>query len=214
MGGEAWAVLLAAGESSRMGRLKALLPWRGQTLLQHQVSALRDGGADRVVVVLGHRAGELRPLLEGLEGVDWVLNPDYLQGKTTSIKAGLSAIISCLPLDGEGQGGGEGVRDILLLNVDQPRSAADIARIIDTHRVGDATVTIPTCGGKGGHPIVLSAELLSELLAIDEESQGVKAVVQRRPESVNRFPLENPEILLDLNTPEQYRAAVEAIESL
>ena len=198
---EAWAILLAAGESSRMGRLKALLPWRGQPLLRHQVSALRDGGADRVVVVLGHRASELSPLLEGLDGVDWVLNPDYLQGKTTSIKAGLSAVDR------------EVVGEILLLNVDQPRSARDMAHILETHRGTECSITIPTCGGKGGHPIALSAELLDELLAIDEESQGVKAVVQRRPESVNRFPLENPEILLDLNTPEQYRQAVEASEA-
>ena len=194
---EAWAILLAAGESSRMGQLKALLPWRDQPLLKHQVSELRDGGADRVVVVLGHRADELSQLLEGLEGVDWVLNPDYLQGKTTSIKAGLSTV--------DPRVAGE----ILLLNVDQPRSAADIARILDTHRATGHAVTIPTCGGKGGHPIALSAELLDELQVIDEESQGVKAVVQRRPESVNRFPLENPEILLDLNTPEQYRQALE-----
>ena len=195
---DAWAILLAAGESSRMGQLKALLPWRGQTLLEHQVSTLLQGGADRVVVVLGHRADDLRPMLEGLEGVDWVHNPDYLQGKTTSIKAGLFTV--------DPQVAGE----ILLLNVDQPRSSADIARILDTHRATGHAVTIPTCGGKGGHPIVLSAELLEELLSIDEESQGVKAVVQRRPESVNRVPLENPEILLDLNTPEQYRQAVEA----
>ena len=193
----AWAILLAAGESSRMGRLKALLPWRGRPLLQHQVSALRDGGVDRVVVVLGHRADELSPLLDDVEGVDRVLNPEYLLGKTTSIKVGLSAVDR------------EVVDEILLLNVDQPRSAADIANILQTHRTGDYSVTIPTCGGKGGHPIALSAGLMDELLAIDEESQGVKAVVQRRPESVNRFPLEHSEILLDLNTPEQYRQAVE-----
>ena len=195
--GETWAVLLAAGESSRMGHLKALLPWRGQALIEHQVSALRQGGADRVVVVLGHRADEIRPLLGGREGVSAVLNPDYLQGKTTSIKAGLSAINP------------EAVRDILLLNVDQPRSAEDVSRILAEHQAGGHAVTVPTCGGKGGHPIVLSARLLDELLAIDEESQGIKAVVRRRPESVRRFPLENPEILLDLNTPDQYRAAIE-----
>ena len=203
----AWAILLAAGESTRMGQLKALLPWRGQTLLEHQVSALRDGGADRVVVVLGHRADELRPLLEGNEGVTWTLNPDYRQGKTTSIKAGLSAIPSSLPLEGEGQSGGEIVRDIILLNVDQPRSASDVARILNAHRISNYAVTVPEYNGKGGHPIVLSASLLPELCEIDEESQGIKAVVRRRPESVNRIPLDNPEILLDLNTPEQYRAA-------
>ena len=88
----AWGILLAAGESSRMGQLKALLPWRGRALLQHQVSALRDGGAEHVIVVLGHRADELSPLLDGLDGVSWTLNLEYLQGKTTSIKAGLAAL--------------------------------------------------------------------------------------------------------------------------
>ena len=206
----AWAILLAAGESSRMGQLKALLPWQGRTLLEHQVSCLLEGGAQRVVVVLGHRADDLRPLLEGKDGVSWTLNPDYLQGKTTSIKAGLSALPSSLPLEGEGKGGGEGVQEILLLNVDQPRSADDVARILAAHRSGDNAVTVPEYRGKGGHPIVLSAALLPELREIGEESQGIKAVVRRRPEAVKRVPLDNPEILLDLNTPDQYRAAVES----
>ena len=197
----AWAILLAAGESSRMGQLKALLDWRGRTLLEHQVDALLEGGADRVVVVLGHCAHELSPLLEGKDGVAWTLNPDYLQGKTTSIRAGLAALDA------------DAVEEILLLNVDQPRSAADVTRILATHRAKDFKVTVPEYRGKGGHPIVLSAELLPELLAIDEDSQGIKAVVRRRPGSVQRIPLDNPEILLDLNTPEQYRAAREAIES-
>ena len=195
--GEAWAVLLAAGESSRMGQLKALLPWRGQTLLEYQVSALREGGADHVVVVLGHRAGELQPLVEGIQGASWVLNPDYLLGKTTSIRAGLSALDAVE------------ASDILLLNVDQPRSSADVSRILNAHRASGYTVTVPTYNGKGGHPIVLSADLLEELLSIDEESQGIKAVVRRRPDSVYRLSLDSPEILLDLNTPEQYREAVE-----
>ena len=194
---EAWAILLAAGESSRMGQLKALLPWRGQALLEHQVSALLEGGVGRVVVVMGHRADELRPLVESSQGVSWVINQDYLQGKTTSIKAGLSAL------------GPAAVSEILLLNVDQPRSASDISRILDVHRANEYTITIPTYAGKGGHPIVLSADLLGELLAIDEDSQGIKAVVRRRPDAVNRVPLDNPEILLDLNTPEQYREAVD-----
>ncbi|MEE2928909.1 MAG: NTP transferase domain-containing protein, partial [Chloroflexota bacterium] len=86
------AILLAAGESRRMGQLKALLPWQGTSLLKHQVASLRAGGVDRVVVVLGHRSDELKAELAEIEGVAWQLNPDYLQGKTTSIKAGLSTL--------------------------------------------------------------------------------------------------------------------------
>lgn len=191
----AWAILLAAGESSRMGRLKALLPWRGRPLLQHQVAALLEGGAAGVVAVLGHRADELRPLLEGWPGVSWALNPDYREGKITSIKAGLSAL------------DGGMVDDILLLNVDQPRSAGDVARILEAHRAGGGAVTVPEYRGKGGHPIVLSAGLLPELREISEETQGVKAVVRRRAGAVNRVAVDSAEVLLDLNTPEEYRAA-------
>ena len=196
----AWAILLAAGESSRMGRLKALLPWHGKALLEHQVDAMLEGGAERVVVVLGHRADELRPLLEDKQGVIWALNPDYLQGKTTSIRTGLAALDEAE------------VDDILLLNVDQPRSPADVSAVLDMHRAQGNAITVPEYNGKGGHPIALSASLLPELLQINEETQGIKAVVRRRPDSVRRIALDNPEILLDLNTPEEYRAALGSIE--
>ena len=105
------------------------------------------------------------------------------------------------------------VDEILLLNVDQPRSAEDVARVLRVHRTSPCAITVPEYRGKGGHPIAISSSLLPELLAIDEESQGIKAVVKRRPEDVYRFPLDNPEILLDLNTPEQYRAALDATVS-
>ena len=182
-----------------MGQLKALLPWRGKTLLEHQVASLLEGGSEGVVVVLGHRAEELRPLLEGMNGVAWTHNPDYLQGKTTSIKAGLAALDP------------DAVQEIVLLNVDQPRSASDVTEILGKHRATGLDITVPEYQGKGGHPIVLSATLLPELREIDEGTQGIKAIVRRRPGKINRVSLENPEILLDLNTPEQYRAALEGL---
>ena len=137
------AILLSAGESRRMGRPKALLPWRGSSLLRHQVTALTEAGAGQVVVVLGHQPENLLPELQGLTGVDWAINRDYLQGKTTSIKTGVRAVSSDRP------------DCLLLLNVDQPRSADGIGRVLQEHRSGGALVTIPTCNGKGGHPIVL-----------------------------------------------------------
>jgi molybdenum cofactor cytidylyltransferase len=192
------AILLAAGESRRMGELKALLPWRGSPLVSYQVDSLIAAGVDQVVVVLGHRAEELRPLLVDRDNVSRVINPLYLQGKTTSIRAGI-AVLDRSP-----------VSDVLLLNVDQPRTPETVRRVLETHRSRDFAITVPEYQGKGGHPIVLSASLIPELRAIDEESQGIKAVVRRHADTVNRVPLAEPEILLDLNTPEQYRAAVEA----
>ena len=203
------AVLLAAGVSRRMGTLKALLDWHGRPLIMHQATALREAGADEVVIVLGHRGDELqarigsnRDIYEAGQ-IRCVPNPDYAAGKTTSIIAGLRAI-----------DGGAGERGtILLLNVDQPRSASIIKRVLESHhlnndRAGNGRlITIPTCGGKGGHPIAVSRVLLPELLAIDEATQGMRAVALRHRESTQRVELGLEELLWDVNTPEQYRAA-------
>ena len=79
-----------------MGQLKALLPWQGSVLLRHQVQALLDGGVDRVVVVLGHRADELKSQVEGIKGASWTLNSDYLSGKTTSLTAAKASVLSVM----------------------------------------------------------------------------------------------------------------------
>ena len=192
------AILLAAGESSRMGQLKALLPWRNTTLLEHQLRSLLDGGVQLVVVVVGHDADRLKPIIEAVEGASWTLNNDYLQGKTTSLKAGVAALA------------GQPISDVLLLNVDQPRNADTVRRLLERHQASSFRITIPTYGGKGGHPILIAAELFPELAEIEEESQGLKAVVRRHAEATERYELDDPSVLLDLNTPEQYQKALDS----
>ena len=205
------ALLLAAGESTRMGELKALLPWCGTTLIEHQVAALMSAGASRCFVVLGHRADRLEPKLRGLADVFCVHNPDYRQGKTTSLKAGLRA------LDEASRGSPDGSREDagLLLNVDQPRSSAVVRKIIQLHQhcSGDRSldpplITVPTYLGKGGHPIIFSTAMLQEMLGVSEETQGLKAVVRRHEAQTMKVEVDSPEILLDLNTPEDYQDAV------
>ena len=195
------AILLSAGESRRMGSPKALLLWQGTTLLDHQVSALLEGGADRVVVVLGHQAESLKPIIEGRHRVNWVVNPHYAQGKTTSIKVGLNQL-SLKAL------GDEEPVAILILNVDQPRSSATIRGLLQRHRAYSGLITIPTYRGKGGHPIAIDPSLLPELSAITEETLGVKAVVQAHADSTNRTEMSTAEVLWDLNTPEEYEEAL------
>jgi len=181
-----------------MGRLKALLPWRDATLIEHQLRSLLDVGVRRVVVVLGHDADRLKTIVESIDGASWALNPDYLQGKTTSLKTGVAALV------------GQQVSDVLLLNVDQPRKADTVRTLLERHLASDYRITIPTHGGKGGHPILISAELLPELAEIEEESQGLKAVVRRHAEATERYEVDDPGVLWDLNTPEQYQQALDA----
>ena len=210
------ALFLAAGESTRMGQPKALLPWHGKTLLQHQVTALSSAGVSRIVAVLGHQSETLESLIKGQSGVQCIYNPHYQQGKTTSIKAGLSALRQAW--DGSIEAGEE--EAILVLNVDQPRSSDIIRRTMELHIPSGGNlpghnylITIPTYRGKGGHPIILSTSLLAELLEISEETQGLKTVVSVHKGDTQRVEIDAPEILLDLNTPQDYREALKMFTS-
>ena len=182
-----------------MGTPKALLDWDGAPLIRRQVDALIEAGLSPIIVVLGHAYEELAPVVPDAPVVHIVHNPDYKKGKTTSIKAGASELQRHGPGD-----------SLLLLNVDQPRSANLIKRVVDAHDDSDAVVTVPTWGGKGGHPIVLSASLLGELLEIREETLGVKALRIRHESRTQRVDLGDPQVTLDMNTPDDYRKALDA----
>ncbi len=189
------AILLAAGESSRMGRPKPTLPWEGTTLVEYQVNSLIAGGADEVFVVTGKSDSEVAPILERHPSAHRVYNPDYARGKTTSVKAGVNA------LTGD-------VDAIILLAVDQPRPGWVVKKVLNSHLVSNAPLTSPRFQGHGGHPLVFSGELRDELAAVTEEKQGIREVFQRHEAEMNSVVFENEIIRLDLNTPEAYESAL------
>ena len=171
-----------------------MLPWRGATLVERQISALFDGGVSEVVVVVGHEADAVAAQVSGT-GARCVVNPDYLQGKTTSIKAGLQAVST----DADA---------ILLLAVDQPRTASIVSAVVQAHLSGNSLITSPRFQGHGGHPLIFAASLRDELASISEEKQGIREVFQAHRDSVQEYALDDPQIRLDLNTPEAYEDAV------
>ena len=193
------AILLAAGESTRMAEPKPLLEWRGVPLLRYQIDQLCETSVREIVVVLGHRASELLPLTQGLaeaSRVRTVVNPDYRQGKTTSIKAGLRSLRG-------------GATAVLQLAVDQPRPAQVLQRLLDEHARGGHLISVPSHEGKHGHPPLFDGSLLPELMEISEEHQGVREVIERHLDELREVPMESPIVLTNLNTAEDYRRARE-----
>ena len=187
------AVLTAAGESTRMGRPKPLLTWRGLTLVEYQVASLTAAGASDVVVVLGHRHEEVSPHVEGA-GARYVVNQRYRDGRSTSIRAGIAETAP----DAEA---------ILLLGVDQPRPPEIVAETLASHLDSGALITSPRRNGRGGHPIVFSTALRGELDAITEEEQGIRQVFRAHRGEVNEIEIDDPVIHLDLNTLQDYDRA-------
>lgn len=192
------ALLLAAGLSSRMGRSKALLPWHGVPLVLYQVAQLRQAGCDPVIVVTGHEHASVESVLAET-GASAVYNPDYQLGRAGSVRAGAAAISAAAD-------------PIVILNVDQPRSAEVIRRLLDEHRAGRSLLTVPAYAGRRGHPLVLSGSLRAELLRVTEELEGLRAVTRAHAQQRREVAWASDEVVLDLNTPESYQAASAAGE--
>lgn len=190
-------VLLAAGESSRMGRSKQILDWLGEPLVVYQTRQLLEAGVGQAIVVLGHEATAVRPLVEAVEDprLTLVVNQDYLEGKTTSIKAGLGAVDS-------------GAASIMLLAADQPRPASLLRRLAEAHMERGTLISIPAHRGKHGHPPIFDASLLPELLRITEEGHGVREVIQRHSGAIHEVEVDDPLVLTNLNTREDYERAL------
>ena len=193
------AVLIAAGESTRMGSPKPLLPWLGGTLIEYQVKSLREAGVSQTVVVLGHAADEVAPYVQGSGDVAIVTNARYREGKTTSIKLGVRETDTRATA-------------LLLLAVDQPRPPALLRRVLEEHLESQALITQPVYEGKAGHPLLFHPALRGELLEITEERMGVREVVARDPKRVSKVAVDSTLALLDLNTADDYREAMKLFD--
>jgi molybdenum cofactor cytidylyltransferase len=181
-------VVLAAGLSRRMGAFKPLLEIAGRTVLAWAVGTLRDGGIDGVTVVVGHRADELRPEVARL-GAAAVLNPDYEQGMYTSVRAGAAALPRACDA-------------FFLLPCDIPAAGSRTVRLLAEARAagGDAAATIPSHGGRRGHPPLISTRLVPEILG-DEPPEGLRSILQRHAGDVRTVDVAEPGVLLDLDRP-------------
>ncbi|HLF80069.1 MAG TPA: nucleotidyltransferase family protein [Dehalococcoidia bacterium] len=192
------AIILAAGESTRMGRLKQLLPWGGTTLIAWQVAQMREAGADEIVVVLGHAAEQIRPAVP--EGVRVALNQAYKEGRATSLRYGAEAV-------------SDDAEAVLILNIDQPRPSWVSRRVLQRWRETRAPIVSPRFAGRSGHPVLISGTLLPELRNVEEVTLGLRAVMERHAKEAAEVSISNANLDVDLNTQADYEAALSAFES-
>lgn len=185
-------LILAAGESSRMGTDKALLTYHGSSFLEHISATLREAGLKRVAVVLGHHAEEIRHAVK-LRSVEVVINPNYRYGQTSSLQAGLRALDQ------------PNVRAVVLCLVDHPAVSVDvIKKLVAAYRKFHATVVIPTYQGQRGHPVLIARALFTELLGLNA-SEGANTVIRKYRDSTQFVEFNDPGILVDVDDPQSYR---------
>lgn len=188
------SILLAAGVSSRMGSIKALLPWENKTLIEWQIEKIKESGIEEIIVVLGSKAEEIQNKIKNLD-ISIVLNPDYEKGKTTTIKKGLSGVKNA-------------ESDIMLLAVDQPRHGWILKKVIDDHIRNKSLISCPVYKGSKGHPIIFQNKLRKELFEIEEKFQGIRKITTKYSGSVNTIEVDSDTVNIDINTPEEYQEAI------
>lgn len=185
------AVVLAAGQSRRMGRPKMLLPWGETTVIGQVVRVLARGGVEDCVVVTGGAAGEVGAALQGLPART-VFNPRYTEEDMVfSLQAGLAEL-------------GPEVEAALVALGDQPQAKAGVVQaVIAAFRVSEAALVIPSYHMRRGHPWLLRRDLWPVVFAL-QEGETLRDFLNAHKDRILYLPVETPTVLRDLDTPEDY----------
>ena len=186
------AIILAAGEGKRIGSTKALLNWGNENLINYQINSLSHESITEKIVVVGSESEKVKKSISKNE-IKIAENNNYLSGKTSSIKKGISYI-------------GNDQNDILLMAVDQPRTEDLINKVVDFHITNplDKKISMPYKEGHGGHPIIFSNLFIDDLSKIKEESFGIRDIIKNNSESIIRFKTSDISSNIDINTSEDY----------
>jgi molybdenum cofactor cytidylyltransferase len=186
-------VLLAAGESRRMGYPKPLLRLGDETFLSQSVQSML-AVAPRLIIVLGAHVERIRPAIPIDSRIAIVENPRWQAGQLSSLKAGIGAI-------GTNAGG------VLVHLADHPLvRRSTFEQVIAEFAAGRGAIVIARYAGKRGHPVIFARSIMGELLNAPED-EGARAVVNRDPLRVVYVDLDDPGVNLDLDTPADLEGA-------
>ena len=189
------ALILAAGQSRRMGRINKLLEEiDGAPMVARAADAVISSRTDPVIVIVGHEADRVRGALAGRDVV-FVDNPAYAEGLSTSLKHGVAA----LPEDADG---------VLVCLGDMPRiAAAEIDALIDAFDpVAGRSICVPTFGGKRGNPVLLGHRFFAEIQEISGDV-GARQLIGAYPDLIVEVAMDGDGILVDIDTPQALKKA-------
>lgn len=185
-------VILAAGASSRMGRDKALLPWREGTFLSSAIRMLRPV-TELVIVVASGNAAELEPIVN-VHAAFLAVNPDPQRGQFSSLQVGLQDVLN------------RGRDAAIITLVDRPAAEVATARELrDAFLSADdpTWAVVPEFGGKHGHPIVIGREMIEEFLRAPAGATA-RDIEHANQQHIRYIPVSDPFVALNINTPEDF----------
>lgn len=188
------AILLAAGQSKRMGELKQLMPFGQSTIVEQAVDNLLGSAVNEVIVVVGYKAEDVIKAIAA-KPIKLAINPDYEQGMSTSIIAGLNLV------HGRVQG-------VMLALGDQPLvNSQTIDRLIEEFYNHDKGIAVPTYQGRRGHPIIFAIKYKEQMLKLRGDVGG-RQIIEDHPGDVLEVAVNSESIVADFDTTDDYQAYV------
>jgi CTP:molybdopterin cytidylyltransferase MocA len=173
-----------------MGAFKPLLPFGDVTVIESCINALREGGVDEIIVVLGHRADEVKERIKRLN-VSFAFNPKPESEMSESIACGAREFSS-------------DVDSTFIALVDQPAIPSRVIRkLIQTRQRTNAKLIVPTFQNRGGHPVLVDLCFRKELLNLDSQN-GLRGLFEKRKDEVLRVEVDSPYIQRDIDAWEDY----------
>ena len=186
------AILLAAGQSKRMGEPKQLMPFGQSTIVEQAINNLLNSAVNEIIVVLGYRAEEMIKTIAA-KPVKIARNPNYRQGMSTSIIAGLNLI------DSQAQA-------VMLALGDQPSVDSQIInQLIEEFHHHDKGIVIPTYHGKRGHPIILAIKYKQKLLELMGDI-GARQIIKDHPDDILEVAVDSESVISDIDTKSNYQS--------
>ena len=195
--GEFWAIILAAGESKRMGFPKMLLPFNGISMLENVICNIKGSVIDNTLVVLGAEREALTELISKTS-VTYCFNDNYKEGMLSSVKCGFRY----LPSDFEA---------VLVFQGDQPFISPEVInRVIEGYRSSGKGIVIPVNEKKRGHPILIDRKYLKEIEMLDQQ-EGLRSLSRKFSEDVLEVETDDSGILRDFDTYDEYKKELNQI---
>jgi molybdenum cofactor cytidylyltransferase len=183
-------IILAAGRAERMDKVKQLLPFRETTILGQVIENALGSSLQEVIVVLGYEAEKIRQVID-FGSARIVVNADYSDGQSTSLKAGLSAISD------------DSTAALFILG-DQPLVGSDVIdALVKCYRRQSAPIIIPTYGGRRGNPVLIDRGIFPRLESL-EGDVGARILFDEYSHELREIEIGGEDIIFDVDTADDY----------
>ena len=184
------AIILAGGYSSRMKNFKPLMPLGDATIIEHTLKVFKNAGIKNITVVIGYQADGLKSVIDRLD-VSWVYNENFNEGMFSSIVKGVKSLRP-------------EIKGFLLLPADMPLvKVSTINKILEVYEENKGDIVYPVYKGRRGHPPFISSNLFGNIKRWDGTG-GLQELLSRHQEHAYHVEVEDPGILADIDTQEDY----------